>query len=355
MNPARTLRLIGKDLKMGPHSPMVLYAIVLPVVMTLLVNVVFGSLFDPKPRLGIFDQGKSTISRETRKLDGIQVTFIDSAKELKSLVTENDLDAGLILQPGFDEAVRRGDRPDLNFFVGGESLASNRIILSVTAFNMIRGVAGSESPIEVEIATVGDGAGVPINSRLLPMLVMLAILVAGVFAPAAGLVEEREHNTLNAVLVTPAQMPDVLVAKAMVGFLLAMATAVMTLMLNNAFTAQPAALLAILTLGALMAAEIGLLLGSWAKDSNMLFTAGKGINFFLMMPVFFYVWPGLPQWIPKLMPTYYFLSPLYQVAIEDASLADVAPELAIGLGICALLFPVVLSMGRRMEGILAAE
>ena len=49
-----------------------LYAIVLPVILTLLIRVVFGSLFDPVPRLGIVDEGDSQIVRNVGDIEGIE-------------------------------------------------------------------------------------------------------------------------------------------------------------------------------------------------------------------------------------------------------------------------------------------
>jgi hypothetical protein len=37
MNFARVLMILGKDLRLGPRSPIILWALVLPAVMTLLV------------------------------------------------------------------------------------------------------------------------------------------------------------------------------------------------------------------------------------------------------------------------------------------------------------------------------
>ena len=72
----------------------------------------FGNLFEPTPRLGIVDEGQSSIVQAVRDIEGIEVTFPESADRLKTLVEANDLDAGLILQPGFDAALRAGDRAD---------------------------------------------------------------------------------------------------------------------------------------------------------------------------------------------------------------------------------------------------
>ena len=349
MNGVRVWNVLRKDLRLGPRSPLFLYAFVVPVVLTVLIRGVFGNLFEPTPRLGIVDEGQSSIVRAVRDIEGIEVAFPESVDRLKALVEANDLDAGLVLQRGFDVALRAGDRPQFRFFVGGESLAANRIILGVTAVDLIRGVAGAPAPVEVVVTNVGESDAIPIVNRLLPLLMLYAVWIGGGMVPAASLVEEKERRTLQALLVTPVQMADVLVGKGVLGIVLALAAGVITLAINNAFGAQPAALLLTLALAALMSAAIGLLFGAWARDTNMLFTAAKASGVLLFAPVVFFIWPNLPQWIAKVFPTYYFLAPLFEIAVRGASLADVWPELGIGLALCAVLFMAVFAMGRRLE------
>ena len=55
--------------------------------------------------------------------------FPESAATLKTLVENNDLDAGLVLPTGFDGALQAGQMPNVQFFFGGQSLASNRVVL----------------------------------------------------------------------------------------------------------------------------------------------------------------------------------------------------------------------------------
>ena len=69
--------------------------------------------------------------------------MLDDTEDLKTQVEANDLDAGLVLPPGFDDQVRSGSRPPLEFYVGGESLASNRIILAVTTIDLVREIEGT--------------------------------------------------------------------------------------------------------------------------------------------------------------------------------------------------------------------
>ena len=64
MNASRTWQIMSKELRMGPRSPLFLYALILPVVLTFVIQGVFGSLFEPAPRLAIVDEGNSSIVAE---------------------------------------------------------------------------------------------------------------------------------------------------------------------------------------------------------------------------------------------------------------------------------------------------
>jgi ABC-2 type transport system permease protein len=350
---SRILLVLGKDLQLGPRSPIFLWVLLLPVLITLMLQVTFGNLFDPNPRLGIVDQGTSAVTTAVQDLDGIELTLLDDVDDLKGKVEANDLDAGLVLQSGFDTALRSGTQPPLEFYVGGQSLASNRIILAVTAVDLLRDVEGSAPPVEVDVVALGEEA-LPISVRLVPFIVMYALLVAAVFLPSFSLADERENRTLSALIVTPTKLSEVVTAKGILGFLLAGAMALVTLWLNSALTAQPLALIVVLVVAALLLVEIGLIYGTASKDITGVFALIKGTGFILLAPTIFYIFTGWPQWIAKLFPTYWVINPIYEVTINDAGLSEVWVELAIGVAVIAALAVVVMLLTRRLRSKLAA-
>jgi ABC-2 type transport system permease protein len=315
---------------------------------------VFGTLFQPQPRLGVVDEGHSALTAQLQQLDGIEVTVLDSADELKRKVEANDFDAGLVLQPGFDTAVQSGTQPELQLFISGESLASNRIILEITALDLVRGIAGAPAPVDVQVIPLGEG-GYDLVTRLLPLLMIYAVVIGGSFIPAMSLVQERETRTLEAVLATPATMGEILTAKGLFGLILAILTGAFTLFLNSAWGLHPWAMLATMVVAGVMMAEAGLILGSVSKDSTVLFTLFKSAGLLIIFPVIFPIFPSLPQWIAWLGPTYYFLDPVFKIAIEGAGLGDVWLPLAIGAVICVALVPVVAVLGRRLQNTLAVS
>ena len=103
MNAALVWRILRKDLALGPRSPIFLWAVAMPFALTLILQVAFGSLFDPEPRLGIVDDGASEVTAAVTAMEGIDVALLDDEAELRSQVEANDLDAGIVLPAGFDD------------------------------------------------------------------------------------------------------------------------------------------------------------------------------------------------------------------------------------------------------------
>lgn len=354
MSLSRIWKVLRKDLAQGPRSSIFLWAIVLPFALTLILQVAFGSLFDPKPRLGIIDEGDSAVTAAIEDMDGIELTLFDDVTELKAQVEANDLDAGLILPAGFDEQVRDGEKPTLQFFIGGESYASNRIILTVTAIDLIREIEGSDAPVTVDVVSFGD-AGLPMSKRLIPVIVFYALVMAGLFVPGSNLVEEKEQGTLMSLLVTPVKASEVLIAKWLLGVILAVVLAVASLALNGALGANWAEVLVVVVVAGALSSVLGILAGVYAKDSSIMFAIVKGSGLFLFAPAIFYVFPEWPQWIAKLFPLYWIIEPIWQVSVMGEGLGAVWFELVVALGITAALGALAWWLARRMQAQMAGQ
>jgi ABC-2 type transport system permease protein len=351
----RTFKIIGKDVRMSPRQGIFFFAIAMPVILTVLIQLVFGSLFDPKPRLGVVDRGESEITETVLEMEELDARTVASEEELLEQLEAHDLDAGIVLASGFDDAVAAGEKPELGFYLAGESIASDRIIVLVTTIDLVRGVEGGSPPVRIETTRVGDAEVLPIATRLVPSIMIYALIVAGVFVPAFYVVAEREQGTLQAILITPVKFTEFLTAKAVFGFVLSFALALFTLALNGALGGDYPALLISMAVASLMCAEIGLVYATGARDIKTLYTLIKSLNIFIFAPVIFYIFPNWPQWIAKLFPTYWFLNPIFDVTTRGYGLADVWGELLVALAICAAFVPIILVLARRMKQTIGAE
>lgn len=352
MNLARVTTLLRKDMALGPRSPFFLLALVLPLVITLLIHLVFGELFSPTPRLGIADAGDSQLFRSASAYPGIRVERVASAETLWTMVENGDVDMGWVIPRDFDTQLTSGQKPVLNVRIGGDSLASHRILLAVALADLVRTAAGPV-PLEVDVVPIGDGSSLPLETRLLPIMVLVTVMLAGILLTAFSLVDEKVKGTFTAMLVTPMQISEILLGKGIFGFVLAVICGLVTLTLNGVIGAAPLALLVVLFVAAAMMVEVGLILGSLIRDTNLLFTVWKGGAWLLMLPVVPYLWDSFPMWVARLAPTFYFIDPTWRIAIEGATLSDVASDLALGAVICVAVLPLVIWAGRRAQRVTA--
>ena len=349
MNLLHVFKLIHKDLRMGPRSPNFIWALLYPFVITLVVRGIFGGLLAPEPRLGIVDEGRSLVALRVQELDWITHTRCRDLPQLKQRVADNDLDAGLFLKKGFDQAVVLGEKPLLEFWISGQSSASHKIILAMTTLDLIREVEGKPPPVQVVLHTTGENNKLPITARLIPFMVLFSLLIAGVLVTAFGLVQEREDKTLEALLVTPIRFSEILAAKAGIGLILALLMSLLTLFLNNAIGSHLLMLCLVLFLAAFMAVEIGLIFGLIATHIKGLFTLVKPVNIFILAPVIFFIFPHWPQWIAKIFPTYWIIHPVFEMAVSQGRLPKISVDLTVTVAIIILLIlPIrMLSVKRR--------
>lgn len=185
------------------------------------------------------------------------------------------------------------------------------------------------------------------NSCLLPLIVLMAVFLGGLFLPATSVIDEKEKKTLEALVITSASVGDVFIAKGLMGVILSLFMGVVILVLNQAFGTELALLVLILALGAIMAAEVGLLCGALIKDITTFFAIGKAGGILLFGPAIIYMFPQIPQWIGRLFPTYYLLQPIIEISQGVGGWSNIATNVLILVGLDLLLIGVVVFVLRR--------
>ncbi len=339
--------LLSKEFGKGPRNFMFIFAIAVPVVFTLLISLLVGTIFSGKPRLGLADEGHSQVMAAAQDVESLIVKEYDTAVALRTAVENGSVDLGIVLPAGFDDKIRDEAQVEITAYVWGESQLKNRAVTGTTFFNLIREIVGQEPPVEIVMTPLGDEAALPWEERLMPLIVLITILLAGMMVPASSLVEEKQKRTLYALTITPASLGEVFVAKGLMGVILSMFMGALTLALNNAFGTQPGLLTFVLFLGATLAAAFGVLLGALIKDINALFAVTKGMGLFLYAPSLIGLFPSIPQWTAKIFPTYYMIQPVVEITQQGGTWSDIAPEIEILVVLILLMMGVVTAVIRR--------
>jgi ABC-2 type transport system permease protein len=353
MNVKRVAVLLRRELLQGPKSFIFLWSVVLPIVLSLVLSLVFGTLFSDKPRLGIADEDSSELVSLAKDSPSVVTREYGSVSDLEQAVRTGAVDFGIVLPEGFDGSVKAGQHVEVTGYVWGESLAKHRVIAQVTLLDLVRELSGREAPVDITINNLGDEASIPWSDRLLPLLVLMAVFVGGMFLPATSLVTEKQKRTMEALTVTPTTLWEVFLAKGILGFVISLTMGLIILALNQAFGGQPGLLVLMLALGAVMAAELGLILGSFVKDMSSLFAVWKFGGILLFGPAIIYLFPEIPQWIGQIFPTYYLVEPVVQISQQGGGWSDIATKVFVLVGLDVVLVGVVALALRRMRRAIA--
>ena len=346
--------LLSKELRQGATNIWFIYSLVTPVVLSLLVALVFGDLLAQTPRLGIYDaDGASRVSAALLAHDSINTTQYPSEAALKAAVTRGTVEMGLSLAPGFDAAVRNGGTLTVAAYRWGEIGVRNYLLLESATGRAFINALDVELPVSVNSEQIGSANTSTWSQRLLPLIILMAIMLGGLLIPASSLIEEKQKRTLVALTTTPTSLLDVYLAKTLVGIMISAVMGIVILLLNNGFGNQPLLLLMVVTLGAIMASAIGIILGSLVRDMDAFMGAIKAFGIILFAPGILQVFPNLPQWISRLFPTYYVMNPLLEVSQNGAGFGSVAGELAILVAIVAGLLVILSRVIQRQQQQLA--
>ncbi|MDD4876654.1 MAG: ABC transporter permease [Dehalococcoidales bacterium] len=341
--------LLSNELWHGPKNVILIWAIVMPLIISFVFSLIFGTLFSETPKLGLVDEDNSQLVIMSEQLSSVITKEYNNVTEIKQAVENGAVDVGMIIPANFDNLVIQGKEIEIKTFIWGESLAKNRTILGATIINLVRELVGQEAPVTIEPITLGDEVNIPWNDRLLPLIVLMAMFLGGLFLPATSLINEKEKKTLEALVVTPVSIGDVFIAKGLVGIILSLVMGIIILIINQAFGAEPALLIMVLALGAVMAAEIGLLCGAVLKNITTLFAVWKSGGILLFGPAIIYMFPQIPQWIAKIFPTYYILQPIITISQGGGDWASIATSVFVLIGLDVILIGVIMITLKKMR------
>lgn len=306
MHPRIILTIALKDLRDAIRDGRILMALLMPIGLGVIYNVVMPDAQKPVVNVAIASPDATQLPSALRAIAGstVDLRFRDvaSATEVTAQVEAKKADVGLVLPAGFDAAVAAGSAPTLSLVrpPGNSSLGATYVGSALDG--ALRSMAGQHAPAVITTQTAQaahDAASVMTNLGarkylVLGTLIMLIAMIAIYVLPIL-LTEEFEKKTADALLLVGTQS-DVVAAKVAVG--LAYLAISVPLLLGVARMA-PANLP--LFAGALVMLSVtmigfGLLLGALVRSVSQLNTWSSIPLLLVLMPVFF-VALNLPSWV----------------------------------------------------------
>jgi ABC-2 type transport system permease protein len=249
---------------------------VLMMMLTMRVLPLMSRLSEDKTLI-VYDQGHSQTILQLRKQDHVRLGRVGSLAEMEAtLGTASEAYLGLVLPADFDQAVAEGRALELQAYA--VHWASQAEVDELrTFFERVLGevasvAAQAEVPITVRVAServypLPDEQGF---STMATSVVVLTTLTVGIFLVPYSIGDERQTKTMDALLVSPASIGQIVAGKAIAGSVYCLVTAAVAIAFNAKLYVHWWAVVATAACGTLFAVGVGLLLGSLFEQSQQM-------------------------------------------------------------------------------------
>lgn len=272
--------IFRKDLGDALRDSRVLLAVLLPLGLGLLYNVMFQDTpAVPSVTVAYAAADATTLPQRLKAAIGpvaqVTVVRVSSASDVRQRLSAKQADVGLLVPTGFDAAMARGETPTVTVLRAASSSAGGTIVVS-TLDTVLRQMAGQGPPAVVRVETVPTSqVGIQTIFEQLGLRAYFAfaslMMIVGMIAMLAlpiVLGEEREKKTLDA-LVMVASYPEVIAAKALLGVVYIVISVPLLLVLTRVLPADVLTFVAALGLLSVTLIGFGLLLGGIFTANQM--------------------------------------------------------------------------------------
>lgn len=351
MNPWLTGTLVQKDLSIFFRNRFFAMITVMGIIAYLVFYFVMPGTVDDTLEIGLH----STVSipaLQGIEGEGLEFITVTSEEQLRQAVIDGRFIAGISLPADVMARLLADERPVITVFFAADvtSEIKDAVILIIQELGYI--ATGQTLDIEVSEEVLGldlGGTPLPPRDRLRPLLAVM-LLVVETMGLATLISADIERRTINALLVTPATVADVFVAKGIAGVSLAFGQAVLFMAIVGGLNQQPLVVLTALFLGALLVIAAGFVIGAVAKDMLSVLAWSIPVIIILLIPSIAIAFPGsVTGWV-EVLPSYYLVDTVHRASNFDSGWSDVWQNLMILLGFdLALVWVGVTVLRRRMR------
>jgi len=367
----------------------IFFVFVFPMVLILVLGATFGGA--SSPRLGVVTTGSgplgATLLRQLEQTPHLRVVTVSDPSALLTQVERGNLEAGVVIPPGYDDAVRAGHnatlrylaRPDQSSQQLGETVrgavARQAALLGAARFAVAQHAAPSFgaglsaatriSPAVPAVSVTQTTAGTTLFSRTLGQFddgawtELLLFLFLTAMTGSVALIETRRLGLSRRMLATPTSPATVITGETL-GRVLISCVQALVIILGSALLfgvnwGQPAGVAAVVIVFALVAAGAGVFVGTLFRNEqqaigiSLLLGLGLGALGGCMVPL--EVFSPTMRRIAHITPQAWGNDAFAKLVGHGASIAGILPQ----LGVLAAYAVVLLALASwRLRRVLAA-
>lgn len=348
--------LFAKDFMLYFRNRFFAYITLFAVVMYIIIYALMPAAVDEDLTVALYAPAIPPIFLQFLGGNDIQIAAMDSEEALREAIASREYSVGLALSVEATEAIVRGAETSIPIYfmadLPQEVVDAMRSVLRLAFNELSYTLSGNPLRLELREQIIGpDMAGQQIaaRDRLVPLLAAM-LLIMEMMGLASLITEEVEQGTLPALLITPASMPDIFIAKAGLGIGLAFVQAALVMAFTGNLGHETLLLLVTLLLGGMLVTGLGFLIASVSRDMMSVFGWSMVVIILMFIPAFGVVFPGTLSAWAQFIPSYYLLDTIHQVINFGASWGAVTSNLLVLLAFGVVLLGAgIFVMERKMR------
>jgi hypothetical protein len=280
VNRERIFAIFGKDLRDAMRDTRLILALLMPLGLGLLYSLMFSDDMRPQADVGSVSAAASVlpVALQEAAADAVTVRLREAAdeSELRRLVREEEIDIGLVIPAGFDEALERGESPPLTAVLPSSPTFGADYVAALLE-PVTQQLAGQEPAAAIDRVALEPARGstaaalLALGQRrvfvLISLILMLVMIAA--YALPSTVTEETEKRTLDALTLISSHV-EVIAAKALFGLTYCAIALPLMLVVTRERPTGVALFVAGMGLSSVVLVGIGLFFGGLIKTQSQL-------------------------------------------------------------------------------------
>jgi ABC-2 type transport system permease protein len=343
--------LAAKDLSLFFRNKFYALITALGIITYIIIYFVMPSTVDESLKVGLYAPVVPPVFERIPE-EGLIIDAVESEEALTSAVTDGKYAAGIALPADILDKLEQGLKPLIKLYFTADAPVEVKDAIEVMVTELAYLQTGQPLAIETSAEILGPdkiGEQVPTRDRMRPLFAIL-LLMFETMGLASLISEEVEHGTVQALLITPMTVIDLFAAKGIMGISLAFGQAVLFMAIVGGLNSQPLIMLTSLFLGGILVTGAAFLIASLAKDMMSVMAWGIVVVIALSVPAFGILFPGtITGWV-KVLPSYYLVDTVHQVASLDAGWSHIWSNLLVLLGFnAAFVVAGIMALRRKLQ------
>ncbi len=149
-------------------------------------------------------------------------------------------------------------------------------------------------PIVMSVMIIGVMSDTGQEMMLLPSWILFAQVMVGIMITAPNFIEEKEHKTLDALMISPLTLNEVIMAKGTTILLFSFLSQTLVYLLNTGFDLELLKVIPLMVAGGILFIQIGIIIGLTMNSSK----TASALSSIVMITLFLIgtLYQVLPAW-----------------------------------------------------------